>query len=114
MLFLGTRQKINMDKQILREEGECARYGRTASEAIKELHEIHDFVFSIGGSGDIMDAYEVIGGDIGLVSFLDDVAKARMPADEKLFLPNTDYHRRERVEKMLLLDKNLPREIFSY
>jgi hypothetical protein len=103
-----------MNNQILREEAECARYGRTKRAVIKELMEIHDFVFSIGGSGDIMEAYEVIRGDVGLVTFLDDIAKARMPAEDKLFLPNTDYHRRERVEKMLVLDKNLPKEIFSY
>lgn len=83
-------------------------------EAIEELHCINEAIFSMGGSGDIMEVYEIIKDDEYLLDLFDKVAKERERGEDCYFdCFNTAYHKMERVERMLKEEKRMPQEILE-
>ena len=102
-----------MDRSLLEKELECAKYGRPKQEIIDELQGIDEAIFSMGGPGKINIAYDVIVQDPGLLTFLDDIAKQRLISEGSFYLPNTEYHKKERVKELLSESRKLPYEIYQ-
>ncbi|MBR9692256.1 hypothetical protein GOV06_05735 [Candidatus Woesearchaeota archaeon] len=100
-----------MNRAILKEEREIARYGRTKEEAKDELLGLQEDVFAFSCIvGSVDELYNVIVDDIGLLTYLDDIAKEKVKKD-CFFMPNTLYHKQERVKELLYDKGKLPFEM---
>ena len=102
-----------MDRDILRQDMECAKYGRTREGAMEELQALDSCCCGLSESGTINDIYDVVKDDIGLLTFLDDIAKSRLRRNGEEHLPNTKYHSMQRVRDMLFGTGKLPQEIYG-
>jgi len=82
-------------------------------EIMDRLWAINEAIFTLGGSGDIKEAYEIIAEDEELLEYLDEIAKEKL-RKEGDFPLDGDYQKRERVWKMLLDNGRLCDFIYDF
>jgi len=108
----------NSDK--LTEERERRKYdGRTRGEIIEDILSMDEVIFSLGGSGDISEAYNTIFNDSGMLTLFDEIAmereeeRARKIGEAIYFVGDSTYHKIERVKRMLDEGRRMPQELFN-
>jgi hypothetical protein len=89
-------------------ELEYRKYGRSCDEVKEELRSINDCLFGfVGRTGDIMEAYQEIVEDFGMLVYLDDIAKERAAKKGEYFFPEGEFFMKERVKNLLYSQKTL-------
>jgi len=104
----------------LTEERERIRYdGRTRREIIEDVLCMEEVIFSLGGSGDISEAYNTIFNDPGMLTLFDEIARGKDERREResgeitYFVGDSTYHTIERVKRMLHEERRMPQELFE-
>lgn len=86
-------------------------YGqREKADISKELQLVEEYHFGFFGNCSLEDMFEDIAYDSRFVDFLDDIAKKR---SDDLYLPDSDYHKHERVWNLLTVIGKMPSEIYD-
>ena len=101
-----------MNVKKMENRGQIRWREETAREIIL-LNEARLFEAYLSGRK-IKSVYELIAEDNVLLNFIDEIAKERLRKEGEFFVPDTFYHRQERVKRILSDEKGLPSEIYNY